>query len=167
MTESNSRWHSASGARRGADYDERWARLEAAGHSIHGEADFICAFEPASVLDAGCGTGRVAIELAARGIDVVGDLAYVAVSEQGMQIIEVSNPAAPAALGNIDTPGYAEDVQVVGDLAYIADTGGGLFHSQIDLYWGEDEPRGPWPDTARAAACELSVQWIVPVMIVR
>lgn len=29
-------------------------------------------FDPVSVLDAGCGTGRVAIELASRGIDVVG-----------------------------------------------------------------------------------------------
>lgn len=48
-----------------------------------------------------------------------------------------------------------------------ADTGGGLYHSQIDLYWGEGVPMGPWPDTARAAGCELAVQWIVPVMIVR
>jgi len=29
-------------------------------------------FEPSTVLDAGCGTGRVAIELARRGVDVVG-----------------------------------------------------------------------------------------------
>jgi SAM-dependent methyltransferase len=42
------------------------------GLSIHGEADFICRYAPESVLDAGCGTGRVAIELADRGIDVVG-----------------------------------------------------------------------------------------------
>ena len=67
-----SRWSSTTGVQRGADYDERWARLAAAGHSIHGEADFICRFEPSTVLDAGCGTGRVAIELATRGIDVVG-----------------------------------------------------------------------------------------------
>jgi SAM-dependent methyltransferase len=46
--------------------------MAAAGHSIHGEADFICTYSPRSVLDAGCGTGRVAIELATRGIDVVG-----------------------------------------------------------------------------------------------
>jgi len=30
------------------------------------------ALQPASVLDAGCGTGRVAIELARRGVDVIG-----------------------------------------------------------------------------------------------
>ena len=49
-----------------------WRALAAEGKSIHGEADLVCRFEPGSVLDAGCGTGRVAIELAARGIDVVG-----------------------------------------------------------------------------------------------
>lgn len=67
-----SRWTSSAGVQRGADYDERWVQLAAAGHSIHGEADFVCRFEPSCVLDAGCGTGRVAIELAARGIDVLG-----------------------------------------------------------------------------------------------
>ena len=46
--------------------------MAAKGESIHGEADFVCRFNPSSVLDAGCGTGRVAIELARRGIDVVG-----------------------------------------------------------------------------------------------
>ncbi len=68
----SSRWSSHDSVPRGAAYDRRWAERAAAGHSIHGEADFICRFSPASVLDAGCGTGRVAIELAARGIDVVG-----------------------------------------------------------------------------------------------
>lgn len=72
MSDSTSRWSDAVGVQRGADYDARWAHLEAAGVSIHGEADFVCRFEPDSVLDAGCGTGRVAIELARRGIDVVG-----------------------------------------------------------------------------------------------
>lgn len=44
----------------------------AAGENVHGEADFVSRFAPASVLDAGCGTGRVGRELARRGIDVVG-----------------------------------------------------------------------------------------------
>jgi ubiquinone/menaquinone biosynthesis C-methylase UbiE len=39
---------------------------------VHGEATFVRAFGPASVLDAGCGTGRVAIELARHGVEVVG-----------------------------------------------------------------------------------------------
>ncbi|MEW6474204.1 MAG: class I SAM-dependent methyltransferase [Actinomycetota bacterium] len=39
---------------------------------MHGEATFVEALGVRSVLDAGCGTGRVAIELARRGLDVVG-----------------------------------------------------------------------------------------------
>ncbi|MCV7058897.1 class I SAM-dependent methyltransferase [Mycolicibacterium gilvum] len=61
---------------RGEDYDARWKRLAASGASVHGEADLIEALlregGGTRVLDAGCGTGRVAIELAARGFDVVG-----------------------------------------------------------------------------------------------
>ena len=42
---------------------------------MHGEADFVAGVlgdPPAKVLDAGCGTGRVAIELARRGYAVTG-----------------------------------------------------------------------------------------------
>lgn len=39
---------------------------------MHGEATFVEALDVRTVLDAGCGTGRVAIELARRGLDVVG-----------------------------------------------------------------------------------------------
>ena len=54
------------------DYHTRWEKREAAGLSSHGEADLIESYRPASVLDAGCGMGRVAIELDRRGIEVVG-----------------------------------------------------------------------------------------------
>lgn len=61
---------------RGDDYDKRWERLAASGAGVHGEADLIEALlresGGTSVLDAGCGTGRVAIELTARGFSVVG-----------------------------------------------------------------------------------------------
>lgn len=64
---------------RGADYDARWKAMAEAGESIHGEADLVMGLlaehgidATASVLDAGCGTGRVAIELTARGVDAVG-----------------------------------------------------------------------------------------------
>jgi SAM-dependent methyltransferase len=70
-----SRWQDT-GAPRGDDYDARWQRLAAAGQSIHGEADLIESLlreaGGSRILDAGCGTGRVAIELAARGFSVVG-----------------------------------------------------------------------------------------------
>ena len=54
------------------EYYTRWRRLEVTGQTPHGEADFIESFHPASVLDAGCGMGRVTIELVRRGIAVVG-----------------------------------------------------------------------------------------------
>jgi len=57
---------------RGGEYDERFARLAAQGLEVHGEADLVASLGRRSVLDAGCGTGRVAMELARRGLDVVG-----------------------------------------------------------------------------------------------
>ena len=54
------------------EYHQRWSRRAAEGHDTHGEADLIAHYRPTSVLDAGCGMGRVAIELARRGLDVVG-----------------------------------------------------------------------------------------------
>ena len=71
----NSRWQRSDVAR-GADYDARWHTLAAAGESIHGEADLVTDLLTETggrrVIDAGCGTGRVAIELARRGYVVTG-----------------------------------------------------------------------------------------------
>ena len=56
---------------RGADYDARWDEMAAAGDNIHGEADLVSFLLAQTgghrVLDAGCGTGRVAVELSRRG----------------------------------------------------------------------------------------------------
>jgi SAM-dependent methyltransferase len=77
----DNRWLSEAEGR-SRTYDKRWEELAAAGENVHGEADFVEALGPSgpasggqgprSMLDAGCGTGRVAIELARRGLDVVG-----------------------------------------------------------------------------------------------
>ena len=68
-----SRWLQRDDVPRGDDYDQRWRDLAASGESVHGEADLVCSLvSSGSVLDAGCGTGRVAIELADRGYDVAG-----------------------------------------------------------------------------------------------
>lgn len=62
----------ASRTRTGDEYDEPYERRAAAGENVHGEADFITGLGVRSVLDAGCGTGRIARELHRRGLDVVG-----------------------------------------------------------------------------------------------
>ena len=67
----SNRWLERSGVE-GDAYDVQYTVRAQAGENVHGEADFVETFGPKSVLDAGCGTGRVAIELARRGIDVVG-----------------------------------------------------------------------------------------------
>jgi SAM-dependent methyltransferase len=71
MTEPTNRWLQTRTVS-GAAYDATYERRAAAGENVHGEADFVERFRPASVLDAGCGTGRVGRELARRGLVVVG-----------------------------------------------------------------------------------------------
>lgn len=73
----------ATRTRTGQEYDAPYEARAASGINVHGEADCItrlqqasqpspAAGQPYSVLDAGCGTGRMAIELARRGAEVVG-----------------------------------------------------------------------------------------------
>ncbi|NYE39124.1 class I SAM-dependent methyltransferase [Streptomyces fulvorobeus] len=69
MSEQRDRWAELTAGQAGEEYARRFARLAESGHDIHGEAAFCTTLlEPASrVLDAGCGTGRIAIRLAELG----------------------------------------------------------------------------------------------------
>ena len=73
----------ATRSRTGSEYDAPYEARAAAGFDVHGEAVLVekllysdlnqtTSSPPYRVLDAGCGTGRMAIELARRGINVVG-----------------------------------------------------------------------------------------------
>ncbi len=60
---------------RGENYDARISRMAEAGQYLHGEADLVDLLlggRTATIVDAGCGTGRVAMELARRGHRVTG-----------------------------------------------------------------------------------------------
>lgn len=71
----STRWQNDAVAR-GDEYDARWESMAAAGENVHGEADLVEALlggpRGQAVLDAGCGTGRVARELDRRGFAVAG-----------------------------------------------------------------------------------------------
>ncbi|MBN2441081.1 MAG: hypothetical protein JXJ04_07035 [Spirochaetales bacterium] len=62
----------------------------------------------------------------AYSVDVQGSYAYVADRNNGLVIINVSDPASPYQTGHYSTPGYAYDVKVRGTCAYIAADGAGL-----------------------------------------
>lgn len=91
------------------DYDRTFVEAEKAGADVHGEASFVATLVPpgARVFDAGCGTGRVGIELARRGFDVVGadlDLGMLAgarakAPDLPWHVADLASPDLGAALG--------------------------------------------------------------------
>lgn len=126
-------WTELAGPARGDAYDDRWRRLEAEGRSVHGEADLVSALLPATpagdgparVLDAGCGTGRVAVELAARGHDVVG-------VDRDPDLLAAARRKAPdlawveadlAALGGTVAPGTVDLAVLAGNVLLFTDPG--------------------------------------------
>ena len=109
---------------RGVHYAERFARLEASGANVHGEADFVAALHPSSVLDAGCGTGRVGIELGRRGLDVCGvdrDPAMLAVARERSP--EVGWFEADLAAPDLDLGRRFDVVVAAGNVMIFVDAG--------------------------------------------
>jgi SAM-dependent methyltransferase len=95
---------------RGEAYDRRFEDLAVSGMDMHGEAALVASLAPEptqSVLDAGCGTGRVAIELNRRGHVVVGIDVDVA-------MLEAARAKAPDLIwmhGDLADPGLDLDGQ--------------------------------------------------------
>lgn len=84
---------------RGDEYEARFEALAAAGQDVHGEAAFVEQLGVRSVFDAGCGTGRVARELARRGLEVVG----VDVDPAMLAVARDRAPALDWRLGDLAT----------------------------------------------------------------
>jgi 2-polyprenyl-3-methyl-5-hydroxy-6-metoxy-1,4-benzoquinol methylase len=91
---SPTRWEHVARRTAGEDYArayaERFRAMAARGEDVHGEATFVAglAAPPASVLDAGCGTGRIAVRLHELGYDVVG----VDVDETMLEVARADAP---------------------------------------------------------------------------
>lgn len=91
--EPRTRWEELTGGTSGADYAARFERLAATGRDMHGEATLCASLLPPGgrVLDAGCGTGRVAIRLAELGFDCVG----VDVDDSMLAVARTTAPSIP------------------------------------------------------------------------
>lgn len=83
--------------------------MAAAGQNVHGEVDFLEGLRPVSVLDAGCGTGRVAIELARRGYDVVG----LDLDPEMLEVARGKAPELPWVQGDLATAELGRKVSTV------------------------------------------------------
>jgi hypothetical protein len=60
-----------------------------------------------------------------KDVTIADNTAYV-VDDEGLWVVDISNPAYPTEVGFYDTPGYAEGVTVAGQYAYVADGWAGL-----------------------------------------
>ena len=96
-------------------YERRWQRLAAAGVDPHGEVALVQTYAPRLVLDAGCGTGRVAAELARRGVAAVG-------VDNDPDMIAAARTKAPdlrwivADLADLDLPDRFDVVVLAGNV---------------------------------------------------
>jgi SAM-dependent methyltransferase len=96
-------------------YERRWERLAEAGVDAHGEVALVQTYAPRTVLDAGCGTGRVAVELARRAIAVVG-------VDSDPDMIDAARAKAPdlqwtvADLAALDLPDRFDVVVLAGNV---------------------------------------------------
>ena len=99
------RWDEVAERRTDEAYARRFDELAAAGQDVHGEASVVASLvpPPARVLDAGCGTGRVAIRLAELGYGCVG----TDVDPAMLRVARERAPAVPwveADLAELDLP---------------------------------------------------------------
>ncbi len=116
-----SRWTDG-GSVGGDAYDERFERLAAAGQDVHGEAALVASLGVRSVLDAGCGTGRVAIELGRRGHDVVG----VDLDPTMLRVAREKGPGIPwveAGLAQVDLGRTFDAVVMAGNVMIFVESG--------------------------------------------
>ena len=112
-----------------SQYDEKWIEMAADGKDPHGEVAFVqraltrhSRNHDGLVLDAGCGTGRVAVELAVRGYNVHG----TDVEESMLAHARSKSPELSWHLGNlalIALPAVFHTIVMAGNVILFVDEG--------------------------------------------
>lgn len=155
----------------GEAYQARFDARAAQGLDVHGEARFVLSFGPRSVLDAGCGTGRVAVELARHGVAVVGvdadrsmlaearrrgpGLAWV---EADLATLELGRTFDVVVLaGNVPLfcPPASREALVSACAAHVAPGA----HLVAGFQLGRDYTLEEWDEGCRDAGLQLAERW--------
>lgn len=111
----STRWEQIARAQAGADYAttyaDRFRRMAERGQDVHGEAALVAQLvePPARVLDAGCGTGRIAVRLDELGYDVLG----VDVDASMLAVARAEAPDLDWRLGDLATLALGETFDLV------------------------------------------------------
>jgi hypothetical protein len=71
--------------------------------------------------------GQVDLPGEAQKVKVMGNYAYLACRQDGLQVVDVSNPAAPVKVGSFDTTGYATNLDVWSSYVVVSSGGGGVY----------------------------------------
>ena len=155
----------------GESYQRRFDTLATSGVAVHGEADFVTGLHPTTVLDAGCGTGRVARELALRGIEVVGadtdpsmiatarrlspDLTWVEADISGLDLDRVFDVVVMAGNVPLFTPPGTQAALVSGCARHLRPGGALVAGFQLDGRYSVVE----YDRHCRDAGLELAERW--------
>ena len=106
-------------------------------------------------------SGLYAMARAPNAVIVDRNHLFVAAGQDGVHIVDVADPAQPALLAVVDTPGHAHDVAVWGDALLVADGEGGLVWLDVA------NPTAPvridsyaTPDCARAVSVAGGVAYV-------
>jgi len=165
------RWNDGAMAWDGEQYQERFDSLAASGVSVHGEADLVMTLAPGSVLDAGCGTGRLAQELDRRGVEVVGvdvdasmiaaarrrrpDLAWLIADLADLELGRTFDVVAMAGNVPLFTPVGTQAALVAGCARHVVPEGALVCGFQL----GRGYEVAAYDDHCRAAGLELAARW--------
>ena len=157
------------------EYETRWDRMAAEGGHPHGEVDLVMRYAPRTALDAGCGFGRVAAELVARGVEAMGvdldpdmiDRARRRAPEIEWQVADLSDldlgrtfdlvVAAGNVIGFVEPPRRAD--AVVGLARHVAPGGHLIIGNQRRADWPDGDDVDGWLRGTGLVLAERFANW--------